>query len=84
MPLSSGTRETYGISPYDHDGNIKTQIANGTEIVAAAIKWRNIDRRMFNDTKMYPINVIDQMDAELQEAYDNFLSLLDTRSEVNK
>ena len=57
-------------------------IANGADIVAAAIIWRNIDRRMSSDTKMYPISVIDQMEAECQAAYDTFLTLLDSRLEV--
>jgi len=67
-----------------HSGNIKSKIANGEDILAAAIKWRNIDRHMFNDNKMYPISVIDQMDADLQVAWNAFVDLLDTRNEVNK
>jgi hypothetical protein len=63
-----------------------TKIANGTDIVAAAIKWRNAEEDYFRAAHRNPFG--DETRTRLREAerkaWREFITLLDTRPEVKK
>lgn len=63
---------------------VTTPVASGTDIVKLAIAWRNAYNALEADTKLYPVAVVDQMEAEARALFDAFTAALDTRHEVIK
>jgi hypothetical protein len=66
-----------------HTGSIKSTIADGKDILAAAIKWRNLYKEAEANVMMMSLVEADAIWNELDDASAAFLALLDTRTEVN-